>query len=131
MKALSIRQPLAFLIAHGLKDLENRDWETHYRGPLLIHAGKTLADDAFLSCQTLLNRIPGVRAQLEAMGGITLGELKAQCGGIVGEVQLVDCVEESPSPWFFGRYGFVLTNAAPLNFLPLRGQLGVFEVLYP
>jgi len=131
MKALSIRQPWAFLIAHGLKDLENRDWETHYRGPLLIHAGKTLADDAFLSCQTLLNRIPGVRAQLEALGGITVGELKAQCGGIVGRAELVDCVEESTSPWFVGRFGFVLENPQPLPFLPLRGQLGIFEVRYP
>mgnify|MGYP002359850962 FL=1 len=38
MKALSIRQPWAGLIIHGYKDIENRDWPTRYRGPLLVHA---------------------------------------------------------------------------------------------
>ena len=30
--ALSIRQPWAWLIVNGYKDIENRDWKTHYRG---------------------------------------------------------------------------------------------------
>lgn len=40
MKALTIIQPYAHLIAEGLKVVENRKWATPYRGPLLIHAGK-------------------------------------------------------------------------------------------
>ena len=40
MKALSLRQPWASLIIYGGKDIENRRWETKYRGPLLIHASK-------------------------------------------------------------------------------------------
>lgn len=40
MKALTISQPFATLIASGQKWVENRSWETHYRGQLLIHAGK-------------------------------------------------------------------------------------------
>jgi len=42
MKAILIRQPWAWLIVHGYKDVENRTWSTKYRGPILIHAGKTL-----------------------------------------------------------------------------------------
>jgi hypothetical protein len=38
MKTLSIQNPLAYLVATGLKTVENRDWSTDYRGPLLIHA---------------------------------------------------------------------------------------------
>ena len=38
MKALSIRQPWAWLIVHGSKRVENRSRRTHYRGPVLIHA---------------------------------------------------------------------------------------------
>lgn len=40
MKALTIRQPWASLIAAGVKTIETRSWTTGYRGPLLIHAGK-------------------------------------------------------------------------------------------
>ena len=40
MFALTISQPYASLIASGEKWIENRRWETKYRGPLAIHAGK-------------------------------------------------------------------------------------------
>lgn len=41
MKALTICQPYAELIARGSKRIENRTWPTAYRGPLVIHAGKS------------------------------------------------------------------------------------------
>ena len=41
MKALTICQPYAELIACGEKPIENRSWPTQYRGSLLIHAGKS------------------------------------------------------------------------------------------
>jgi activating signal cointegrator 1 len=40
MKSLTISQPYASLIADGKKIVENRTWNTNYRGPLAIHAGK-------------------------------------------------------------------------------------------
>lgn len=40
MKALTISQPFATLIAQGEKWVENRSWPTGYRGPLAIHAGE-------------------------------------------------------------------------------------------
>lgn len=40
MKALTVHQPWATLIALGHKPYETRTWETYYRGPLLIHAGR-------------------------------------------------------------------------------------------
>jgi hypothetical protein len=43
MKALTICQPYAELIARGDKPIENRTWPTSYRGPLAIHAGKSRA----------------------------------------------------------------------------------------
>jgi len=39
MKAVTIYQPYAELIARGEKRVENRSWRTDYRGPLAIHAG--------------------------------------------------------------------------------------------
>ena len=41
MKAVTVCQPYAELIARGDKVIENRTWPTSYRGPLLIHAGKS------------------------------------------------------------------------------------------
>jgi activating signal cointegrator 1 len=42
MKALTLTQPYASLIAIGAKKIETRSWSTAYRGPLAIHAGKGL-----------------------------------------------------------------------------------------
>ena len=47
MKALSIQQPWAFLIVNGLKDIENRDWSTTFRGLIYVHAGKTLDTEGY------------------------------------------------------------------------------------
>lgn len=40
MKAISIKQPWASLVAAGTKTVECRTWKTHYRGPLLICSSK-------------------------------------------------------------------------------------------
>lgn len=40
MRALTLHQPWASLIAVGAKSIETRSWRTNYRGPLAIHAGK-------------------------------------------------------------------------------------------
>lgn len=41
MKAISLWQPHASLIAIGEKLYETRSWSTRYRGPIAIHASKT------------------------------------------------------------------------------------------
>lgn len=115
MKALSIRQPWAGLIIHGYKDIENRDWPTRYRGPLLVHAPLTL--DAELCAE--------FDAALVEDG---LPPIEWRTGGIVGVVEVVDCVTASASDWFSGPYGFVLAHARPLPFVPLKGRLGLFDV---
>ena len=38
MKAITIKQPWASLIVHGVKDIENRTWHTNFRGRVLIHS---------------------------------------------------------------------------------------------
>lgn len=46
MKALTLHQPWATLVAEGLKIYETRSWTTNYRGPIAIHAGKHVDLDA-------------------------------------------------------------------------------------
>lgn len=41
MKAISLKQPFAALVAAGIKQYETRKWGTKYRGPLLIQASLT------------------------------------------------------------------------------------------
>ncbi len=115
MKAFSIRQPWAYAILKLQKDIENRDWRTNFRGRVLLHTGKKIDK--------------GGIGDLVDMGMCGLPKIY-KTGGIIGSVEIVDCVSESNSKWFFGRYGFVLRNAAPLPFMPYRGQLGFFEVDY-
>jgi hypothetical protein len=44
MKALTLHQPWASLIAEGVKTIETRSWSTKYRGPLAIHAAARRPD---------------------------------------------------------------------------------------
>ena len=44
-KAISIKQPWASLIAHGIKNIENRTWKTNFRGRIYIHASGKFAGD--------------------------------------------------------------------------------------
>jgi hypothetical protein len=112
--ALSIMQPWSYLIVNGHKDIENRDWPTRFRGPVLIHAGKKYdgdkADDLDFGYRMGVRLPPAF-----------------DFGGIVGECEIVDCVTASESRWFFGRYGFVIRNARPLPFMPCKGALGFFK----
>ena len=50
MKAISICQPWATLIAIGAKRFATRSWKTDYRGLLAIHAGKTKVPLAMSLC---------------------------------------------------------------------------------
>jgi hypothetical protein len=122
VKALSIKQPWSWLIVNGHKDIENRDWPTRFRGEVFIHAGKTFDSGSLGAIQLTLN-------YLAFDGGKTIIlPDKFEMGGIVGIAEIVDCVDDSDSPWFVGEYGFVLRSARPLPFTPLRGQLGFFDV---
>lgn len=124
MMALSIRQPWAWMILHAGKDIENRDWSTKVRGRVLIHAAKGMTRDEWSDAWGFA---AGSGASAIAIGA-NLTRNNILRGGIVGSVEIVDCVTGSASRWFMGRYGFVLRNPIALPFTPWRGQLGFFEV---
>ncbi len=117
---ISVRQPWAWLIINAGKDIENRDWFTKVRGRILIHAAKGMTKDEYESAYHTMIR---VNRSLLMPSFATLDR-----GGIIGSVEIVDCVSKSDSPWFFGRYGFVLRDPQRLPFYPCRGQLGFFRI---
>lgn len=105
MKALSIREPWASLIIEGKKTIELRTWKTNYRGKILVHRS-------------------------------------GENGGIIGTVEIVDIVNiESPEQFrslhdrhhapdtFYKErlFGWILKNAKPVESVPCKGRLGLWE----
>lgn len=124
MKALSINQPWAWLIVNGYKCVENRDWDTRYRGEFLIHAGKKIDESAYGS--------------LHDMGVFPPYPDEIETGGIVGKARLINTIHirekhlvtSRDKPWFFGTFGFMLDGAEPCDLKPCKGALGFFEPDY-
>ena len=126
--ALSIRQPWASLILLAGKDIENRTWGTRVRGPILIHAAKGMTKREYQDAMGFVHEVDSRRLYaLEALFDSLCPENLPR-GGIIGSVNLADCVYQSDSPWFQGPYGFVLRDPKPLPFTPFNGRLGFFDV---
>lgn len=122
MKAISIRQPWAWMIIHGGKNIENRIWRTTTRGYVLIHAAQGMTVREY---QTAVQF--AAVADPKLVVPIRQNLLR---GGLIGTVQITDCVSESASPWFVGPYGFVLSSPMEIPWQPYKGQLGFFDVAY-
>lgn len=118
MKALSIRQPWAWLIVHGGKDVENRTWQTQIRGRFLVHASQGMSRQEYFEA-----------AEFARSRGVTLPAFDALVrGGIIGSVELYDCALYSPSPWYMGEVAWALRDPMPLPFTPMKGRLRFFNV---
>ena len=143
LKCLSIRQPWAWLITHPeivrachlpIKDIENREWTSGYRGYLLIHTGAALDTDLFSPTGQLegwyWKRAFGSagEALFAAMPRLARDYPRR---AIVGEARLTRVVTSSINPWFHGPYGLVLSEAAALVPIAYRGQLKIFDVTLP
>lgn len=127
MTALSIRQPWAWLILHRGKDIENRNWHSSHRGYILVHAAKGMTMQEYEDAQEFAYLVAD--AQQKPRSDLQLPPFAdLERGGIVGRINLIGCVDSDDSPWFVGRYGFVLRNPEPLPFRACRGQLGFFQV---
>ena len=134
MKALSLRQSRAWLVAAGIKDVENRTWPTKFRGRFYIHAGKSSEVKVQgLGDEWILRRLAGGNLQ-------RYWNARLDRGAIIGEATLVDCKfrfgEENDnlySTWAeAGLYGFVLADPKLYEEpIPCRGFLGFFEPNIP
>lgn len=114
--ALSVRQPWAHAIIHSGKDIENRTRCHRHRGLTLIHASAGMTQDEYVMAQQFVTeRIPLV--------GQLPGFAELERGGIIGAVDLVDCVDDSDSPWWMGPRGYVCANPRPIPFVPCRGTV--------
>lgn len=124
---LSIRQPWVWAIFFAGKTTENRGWSTRLRGRILVHASAGMTRDEY---EDFIDTAHAVSRSHPFPSGLTLpafDDLPRGC--LFGGVTITDCVEDHPSPWFFGRYGFVLSDPKPLaKPIPYKGRLGFFAV---
>jgi hypothetical protein len=157
MKALSLTQPFATLIALGAKKIETRSWATTHRGLIAIHASKGLGP------------VGGERGRKEVCGtepfcSVLNAALEAHTehywkgegflkkmaehpfmplGAIVATATLVDCISTNQiakvpdagtlefafGNYKSGRYMWLLDNVRPLSRpIPCKGALSLWEV---
>ena len=128
MKAITLTQPWASLVANGSKLYETRSWYTSYRGPLAIHAAKGFPKWA----QELVIEEPFYTL----LDGIPL-----PIGVVVATVNLIDCVpttvrlmeklsnqERALGDFEIGRYAWQFAEIKPLPTpIPAKGALGLWE----
>lgn len=144
MKALSLRQPWAYIVTHWGKVIENRHWNTDFRGEFLIHAAKGMEPEEYQDArdfvvETLRWQEQG--CQLVKTTEFDLGFKKHdRRGGIVGRARLVRVLPRCQPkgvaslfpcdhPWHIpDQFGFVLADVAPVPFVPFRGMPGFFDV---
>lgn len=130
MKALSLTQPWATLVAIGAKRIETRSWSTDYRGEIAIHAAKGFPRD----CREVCWRDPFRE---------WLYDRDLPLGAIVAVARLTDVTatastamlmtltprERAFGDYAAGRYGWLLADVRALRTpIPCKGALGIWTV---
>ncbi|GKT09288.1 ASCH domain-containing protein [Desulforhabdus sp. TSK] len=106
MKALSIQQPWASLIASGRKTIETRKWKTDYRGDLVIVSSK--------------------RPKIEPAGCALAIVRLVNCRPMTREDEAAACCSLYP-----GAYAWELESVRTIAPFPVKGRLGLYEVALP
>lgn len=140
VRALSLTQPWATLIAIGAKRIETRSWSTSYRARIAIHASKTMPG----YCRRFAYSEPAWTVL--NIAGITLGD---NCetlprGAIIATATLADVVRTEDitamsqgllrheiefGEYARGRYGWILQDVVALaEPIPCKGALGLWAV---
>lgn len=141
MKALTLTQPWATLVAIGAKRIETRSWRTSYRGALAIHAAKGFPKWARETCE-------------EFEFARELGPNPLPLGAVVATCRLVSCIptlalqsnrlievpnvaccdpfylddhERAFGDYFPGRWAWLLADVEPCDPIPAKGALSLWD----
>ena len=120
LKALSIAQPWATCIVSKGKNIENRSWDTKFRGYVAIHASKSKDLSRFEYCEEKYK--------------CGLNPENVDFGAIVGIAEIVNVVtkkslKRETKKWFQGEFGFHLKNIIKLKKpIKINGALGFWKV---
>ena len=132
MKALTLTQPWAYLVAHGHKGIETRSWSTHYRGVIAIHAARALPPDALLFALAIFGHN---RSEMERLcpRGVIVATATILNVLPTGSPAVVAALDSRPQEKIYGdftpgRYAWFLelqTIMTPPR--PARGALGLWD----
>lgn len=95
MKTITIKNPWAYLICSGEKNIENRTWPTKFRGRVLVHA----------SAKPIVVKNPKnvfTYAQFESLSidqRLLVKSTYLTNSAIIGSVEIVDCTVNHESIW--------------------------------
>lgn len=134
MKALTLTQPWAQLVAIGAKKIETRSWPTKYRGPLAIHAAlgfPVMAKERLFQMEFFK---PLHEAGYGTVASLPIGAVVAVCD-LVNVVRVKSAMDIPALPerafgdFSFGRYMWFLENIRMLpETVPVKGALGLWEL---
>ena len=139
MKAITIMQPWASLVAIGIKRFETRSGRTHYRGPLAIHASA-----AYPRANRALAETPAFRYALRNVRGpLPRGMVLATCElvcctateSLTDQLDLLQLgatdmllAQVQFGDFTPGRFALGLSEARQLPTpIPAKGSLGLWE----
>ncbi|MCL5265514.1 MAG: ASCH domain-containing protein [Chloroflexi bacterium] len=134
MKALSLTQPWASLVAIGVKRIETRDWYTSYRGAIAIHASKgwTASDRALCNKEPFRRCLKRGHLIVETLplGAIVAVATIDQCSLIRDPALLrISDNERAFGNFTKGRFAWFLKDVRPLRRpVPATGALGLWWV---
>lgn len=120
--ALSVRQPWAWAIVHGFKDVENRSAFAVTKAGfdarrVAIHAAKGMTRAEYEDAHDFMWRL----------GVYVPKPCDLVRSAIVGAVTVTAVVDKCSSPWFFGPRGLLLADAVAVDPIPASGALGYFR----
>lgn len=121
--AISVRQPWAWAIIHGGKDIENRVKRAITLGrmdqheALAIHASSCMTRDEYEDARDFMATIDVQCPRPD----------KLIRGGIIGRVKVNGITRQTDNPWFFGPWALVVSDPVACEPIPCTGQLGSFD----
>ena len=116
MKAISIKNPWASLIADGIKTIETRRWRTNYRGDILVCVSRKIDKEPQFNKRYTNNGTEGM-----AICVATIDDCRPMIDTDTGAAM----IDNAP-----GLYAWTLSNIRKITPFPVRGQLGIFNVDY-
>lgn len=129
IKVLTVKQPWAHLIVDNIKDVENRTWQTKYRGELYIHTSKNSFD--FWALDYIKNIDNLLYQYVVDYFGIKNNKITKhmeQFGSIIGKTNIINILDNSYSVWAMkDSYHWMLKNSSRINPIPCKGKLNIWE----
>lgn len=149
MKAITLWQPWASLLAYGVIEYETRSWATKYRGPMAIHAAASEPKNLFYQMSGIITSILGAGNPMDYPRGAVIAtanliachEMKEDNWGNIGlwhsnngtcKFYAISEQQASLGDWQSGRYAWEFTNMKMLDTpIPAKGGQRIWNWIRP